>query len=138
MRVIVHNNRLKRLFLRVALFAVLLATLAPSISRIGFEQTAVLPGQEEVCGGHHHHAAPPENAPPEPQASEHAQSGGSHFEHCPFCFTQACSFVLPVVDSAALTLIAVHDHYSSLRAIPAPYARFTGQAHRARAPPMFL
>ncbi|MEO5658940.1 MAG: DUF2946 domain-containing protein [Polaromonas sp.] len=135
-------NRLTRCFAAwIACFAILLASLAPSISQTlaaardsGSVQTegCPLPDEEpaevDSAANLNIHAGHGDNGAPStfPKAS--------HFEHCPFCFTHAGSFAL--VQSVPATLLEA----SGFSEFPflffqAPRLLFVWVAAQARAPP---
>ncbi|MDR2880488.1 MAG: DUF2946 domain-containing protein [Azoarcus sp.] len=136
-----HNKKLRRLFVWSAIFAVLVASLAPSITRVAFRQTLPVQAWIEVCtpgGLEHLSAALLENGPDSQTSQGSGSHSGSYFEHCSFCVTQACSFgLIPVTQANSLPLMAAQDHHL-FTAHVAPHTRFVWQANRARAPPAFL
>ncbi|MCL2590714.1 MAG: DUF2946 domain-containing protein [Betaproteobacteria bacterium] len=132
------NNNLKKLFLWLAVFATLAPSFTPLISRIGFGQTALLPGWVEVCtarGMQQFPAALFKNAQSLPETDRH---NSNHFEHCPFCLTHACSFGLSPTETAVPPFVTAYGYYFSLPDVSAPHAQLAWQPYRARAPPFFL
>ncbi|MCL2022228.1 MAG: DUF2946 domain-containing protein [Betaproteobacteria bacterium] len=141
MQAMPHN--LRRVSIWLAIFAVLLATLAPSVSRIVFKQTIPTLGWIEICtveGLQQFPAALFENEQsPDTQTSKNSGShSGDFFEHCPFCFTNACSFGLTPVESALPPLMAAEGHHFPPHALSALHAKSVWQPNQARAPPTFL
>jgi len=138
-----HHKKLRQLFVWSAIFAVLVASLVPPITRAVYKQTIPTAQWLEVCtaqGLQHLPAALFENAPSsDSQTSEHSDSHpAGHFEHCSFCVTQACSFGLAPVEVALLPLMAAQGHDLPSHALPAPYVESGWQPNQARAPPVFL
>jgi len=138
-----NNKKMHKSFAWLAIFAILLASLAPSISRAVYGQTIPASGWLELCtaNGLQHlpvalfegEQSPVSHTPKSPDP----YSGG-HFEHCPFCVTQAFSFGLTPVEAVSLPLMALQGHDVPSHELPAPHARFIWQHNRARAPPFFL
>lgn len=130
-----------------ACFAVLLASLAPSISHfIAAPATSQLLAAKRVVMAvdtHQHHMGMGHRANVQAHSdnAEHTLAHGSsshtpslHFEHCPFCFTHAgsfglpplVSFSLPVVETALTTLVLFYLW---------PGRPFAWTPAQARAPP---
>jgi hypothetical protein len=134
------TNKLRRTSIWLATFAVLLAAIAPTVSRIVFEQTLPAPGWVEICTIEGMQQLPEalfENA--EASGSEHpATHHGDYFEHCPFCFTNAFSFGLTPAGSALLPLMADEGHRLPPHALSALHAKSVWQPNQARGPPVFL
>ena len=131
------THKLRRTSIWLATFAVLLAALAPSLSRIVFGQTAPQAGWVEICtveGMQQLPAALFDGA----GDSTPATLPGDHFEHCPFCFTNAFSFGLMPAGSALLPLMADRGHRLPPHALSALHAKSVWQPNQARAPPVFL
>jgi hypothetical protein len=143
MEAMTHNKKLRRLFVWSAIFAVLVASLAPSITRVVFRQTIPALAWNEVCmpsGQRHLPAVVLENGQlPDSRTSQDSElPSASHFERCAFCVTQACSFGLaPATQANVLPLVAAREHRLSV-AHAAPLVQFVWQANQARAPPAFL
>lgn len=125
----------KRLAAWFAMFAILLAALAPSVSHA----VAAAKGDAswiEVCTS----AGPalvkvadeqsPTPAPAQPVPGDQ----GVHLEHCPFCFTHAGAFGLP---PATLTVLPAAGSAELLPTLfyRAPRPLFAWAAGQPRAPP---
>ncbi|MFL6718139.1 MAG: DUF2946 domain-containing protein [Burkholderiaceae bacterium] len=139
------NLHRQRITTWIAIFAVLLASLAPSVSHAlaASGWTGYLNEAERCSEGDEHasgHAAPMHehdvHASHEAPASQSSADHALHFEHCPFCFTHAGSFgtaptaefVTPLISgSAVLPLLFFHS----------PHPLFSWAAPQARAPPAF-
>lgn len=143
----------------IACFAVLLASLAPTVShvlagsgltsfsgvqyRIPVAQMAHVPDAEEsLCHGaeqdHEAHAHAQEAAVSEPgtDPSHSHGEGGMHFEHCPFCFTHAGSFGLS--PSAGMVLpVAIGMAARPLLFYQAPQPLLIWSSAQPRGPPLF-
>ena len=139
------NRARKRITTWIAIFAVLLASLAPSISHAlaaggwtGYLNDTELCADEEehlaeqAAHVHQHDMHASHEAPTSQSSADHAL----HFEHCPFCFTHAGSFgtapsaefVTPLLTgSAVLPLLFFRS----------PHPLFSWAAPQARAPPAF-
>jgi hypothetical protein len=126
----------------VAIFAVLLAALAMSISqRIAAIQWAAYSDETERCSMEESRAddvadlhAPLLHASHTHQNIPPSDDHGTHFEHCPFCFTHAGSFGVPPTAEFNVSLI------SSSTAMPKLFLHssrtlFVWAAAQARAPP---
>jgi len=141
MKALTHHKKLRQLFVWLAIFAVLAASLVPPITRAVYKQTIPAPQWLEMCtaeGLQHLPAALFEN-PQNSQIPENPDSPpGGHIAHCSFCVTQACSFGLAPVEVALLSLMPVRAHEPPPHALPAPHVAFGWQPNRARAPPVFL
>jgi hypothetical protein len=136
-----NNKRLRKLFVWSAIFAVLVASLVPPVTRAVYRQTIPTAQWLEVCTveGLQHLPAALFEDDPDSQASNNSDSHpNEHFEHCSFCVTQACSFGLTPVDAALLPLMAARAHDPPPHALPAPHIEFGWQPNQARAPPVFL
>lgn len=138
------NRRRRGITAWIAIFAVLLATLAPSISHaLAASGWTGYFGDTELCSAD---ANDGENAAVDELHEAHAQHEHEgapalddhrlHFEHCQFCFTHAGSFgtpptpefvVPPLVGAAVLPNLFFHS----------PRPLFTWAAPQARAPPVF-
>lgn len=136
------NQQGKQLAAWIAIFAVLLAALAPAISQtivsLRCSETLI---EAELCSvktdrspdqvdlqaysvhaSHEHHDAP--------MSGDH----GLHFEHCPFCFTHAGSFgALPLAEFI-LPLVAGSSVMPQLF-LQSPHPLFIWTTAQARAPP---
>jgi hypothetical protein len=127
----------------IAIFAVLLASLAPSISHVlaaggwtGYLNDTTLWSEksdhvaEQAAHAHDMHAShlPAESLP----SVDH----GLHFEHCPFCFTHAGSFGAPPTVEF-VTPLAIGSPVLPLLFFHASHPLFAWAAPQARAPPSF-
>jgi uncharacterized protein involved in copper resistance len=112
----------------IAFFAIMLASLMPTVSRA--MAAAASDSSTQVCSTSHHDAMP--------AAGHHApapEHGALHLDHCAFCLTHAGSFGLPATVAVALPILAgpaVHPApiFQSRRAL---VAWTTAQS---RAPPL--
>jgi len=112
----------------IAIFAILLAALAPSVARALSSPQQAMPWTD-ICsvGGPQvvHDAAP---------ASGSGQHEGMGLKHCPFCLTHAGHFALP---AATLDVLPTADSCAEVfppsAATPPP--RFIRAAAQPRAPP---
>jgi len=138
-----HHKKLHQLFVWSAIFAVLVASLVPPITRAIYKQTIPAPQWVEVCthdGLQHLPAAllvdgqSPDSQPPRNSDSP----PGGHLAHCSFCVTQACSFGLAPIEAVLLPLMAAQGHDLPSHALPAPYVESGWQPNQPRAPPVFL
>lgn len=135
-------NRLTRCFAAwIACFAILLASLAPSISQTLAAARASSSVQAEGC-------PMPDEASAEVRSSAnldihegHGDHGApstlpkaSHFEHCPFCFTHAGSFALVQSVPATLHEVGGFSEFPFLF-LQAPRLLFVWVTAQARAPP---
>jgi hypothetical protein len=139
------NRHRKRITTWIAILAVLLASLAPSISHAlaaagwtGYLHDTELcseeaeSGEDEVPDAHAHdmHAA---HAAHDSQLPD---THSMHFEHCPFCFTHAGSFGTPTT-AEFLTPLAIGSPVLPSLFFHSPRPLFTWAAAQARAPPAF-
>jgi hypothetical protein len=138
-----NNKKLQRPFVWLAIFAVLVASLAPPISRVVFRQTIPMPEWIEVCTVEGLQYLPvaliedeqsPDSQPPKKPGSH----SGGHAKHCSFCVTHACSLGLAPVEASLLPFMAAQGHHLPSHAPSAPQARFGWEPNLARAPPVFL
>jgi hypothetical protein len=138
----INSHYLKKPFLWLAIFAVLMTSLGPAITRIWFGETTLLSGWAELCtaeGLQRLPAALLGNNPSEPQApGDTGQQGSGYFAQCPFCLTHAGSFGMSPVELVALPFIAVHGRHYPPLFFSAAHAQFVWQPNQARAPPLFL
>ncbi|MFC5474738.1 DUF2946 domain-containing protein [Paraherbaspirillum soli] len=125
------NRSTRRFASWIACFAILLASLAPSISHAIAAAQGGTPWIE-ICttGGNKFVPAADGQDPSSPTPAEH----GIHLEHCPFCFTHGGSLGLPPAD--ALTVPAV----SGTSLLPSLFYQsshplFAWSAAQPRAPP---
>jgi hypothetical protein len=117
-----------RLATWIAIFAILLAALAPSVARALSSPQKAMPWTD-ICsvGGPQvaHDAAP---------ASGSGQHEGMGLKHCPFCLTHAGQFALPAVTPDVFpTADSCVEAFPPSAAIPSP--RFIRAAAQPRAPP---
>lgn len=138
-----HKRRLVAL---IAIFAVLLASLAPSISHAlaaggwtGYLNDVELCSEEtehaaEQVADVHEHDMHASHTPPESQSSA---DHNLHFEHCPFCFTHAGSFGAPPT-VAFVTPLAIGSPVLPRLFFQASHPLFVWAAPEARAPPSFF
>ena len=121
--------RASRLTAWIAMFAILLAALAPSVARaLSSPQQQAMPWSDicAVAGTQAVHDAAP--------LSGSGQDNGAAFGHCPFCLSHAGQFVLP---TAALYCLPAADasagFFTPSAAAPSP--RFVRASAQPRAPP---
>ena len=136
-----NSKKLRQLFTWSAIFAVLVASLVPPITRAVYKQTIPTSGLIEMCtveGLQHLPAALFENESDSQTSKNSGSHPGGHFAHCSFCVTQACSFGLTPVDAALLPLMAARAYDPPPHALSAPHIEFGWQPNQARAPPVFL
>lgn len=117
----------------IACFAILLASLAPSISHavvavaisssISTEE-CLIHGEAHDAADHHDHSAPTHDPK------------GLHFEHCPFCLTHAASFALLQTASFTLHEVSGFSLFSVLF-YQAPRLPFVWVPAQSRAPPAY-
>ena len=135
------NKKLRQLFVLSAVFAVLVASLAPPVLRAVFGQTIPASKWVEVCtvdGMQRLPAALLENEPSPNTSQDPGSHSGGHFEHCSFCVTQTCSFGLAPVEAVLLPILAAKGGYLPSHVPSAPYIELGWQPNQARAPPVFL
>ena len=146
----------RRMAAWMACVAVLMASLAPSISHAlaAAGLSSVTTSSARIFAGmpfpHHLHQMPNDASPGEatysdgmqmeelrPQGSHSpgSHSTAAHFEHCPFCFTHAGSFALPPTTALlAPAAVSNSDRFASLfYQSPAPL--FIWTTAQSRAPP---
>jgi hypothetical protein len=117
----------RRISAWIACFAILLASLAPSISH-AIEAASKTGSLDEICtvAGLKTVTAVPADSPAQKQL---------HFEHCPFCATHAGSFALPPPADLTLPVVSVFPAYPSLF-YQAPHPFFVWTTAQSRAPPL--
>lgn len=126
------NNSKPRLTAWIACFAVLLATLAPSISHALSAAQASNAGWAEICTFTGIKMVKVEH--PEHHDSSAPTEMGLHFEHCPFCFTHGGSVgLLPT--AGFLIPAASRDEALPPLYYHAPRPLFIWAAAQSRAPP---
>lgn len=126
------NNLTRRLAAWIACFAILLAVLAPSIS----QAVHIKKGAEpigEICSMTGSKMVKAETGSGSPTSSMPAEKG-LHFDHCPFCFTHAGSFVILPSEGFALPAETGTQLMPSLY-YHAPRPLFIWAAAHSRAPP---
>jgi hypothetical protein len=124
-----RNRMMKRLAAWLGCFAILLASLAPSISHALAASNGTSPLWIEICSAQGLKSVET-NKTGDPSSTQH----GLHFEDCPFCVTHAGSFsllppagfILPVAGSSS---ILPDLFYQS------PHPLFVWAAAQSRAPP---
>ncbi len=114
----------------VAILAVLLAALAPTVSRALAGGGGAPAGWVEVCGalGVQWVQLGDDATPDKP---DDGRAGGGH---CPYCASHACSFLYPPTASFSLTLPVTASLHPLLHGA-APRPLFAWAATRSRAPP---
>jgi hypothetical protein len=142
------NWHRRRVTTWIAIFAVLLASLAPSLSHAlaAAGWTGYL-NDTEHCSEEAESAADdgPDvyahdihdmDAAHGAHASQAPDDHSMHFEHCPFCFTHAGSFGTPTTAEFVTPLATGSPVLPSLF-FHSPRPLFTWAAPQARAPPLF-
>lgn len=119
------NRSTRRFAAWLAVFAMLLAALAPTVSHALSPATG---GTIEVCSVDGPRSIPDPDAP--------APAPHNALEHCPFCATQAGSFALPNAPLPAFDAPRGDDVPPPPVAIDRP-AQDAPLAARPRAPPAF-
>jgi hypothetical protein len=115
--------RIRHLAAWIACFSILLAALAPTVSRSRADICATanpVSAGEEDHTAHHHSSTPAKPA--------------LHFDHCPFCFTHAGSFGLVPLDSFTLPDASSYMLFPSLF-YQSPHTLFVWATPQSRAPP---
>lgn len=120
-------TRSGRLAAWIALFAILLATLAPSVARALMPPQHAMPWTDicTVAGSQTAH----ERAP----ASGSGQHEGADFKHCPFCLTHADHLALPARAAECFPAAAAAEPVSL--PVATPPSRLIRVAAQPRAPP---
>jgi len=112
----------------IAIFAVLLAALAPSVARaLSSPQQGAMPWSE-IC------SVVGTTTAPEAPLSGSGQHDGMAFKHCPFCLNHAGHFALPPAPSAVPPVIAASTESVPFFFTP-PFSRFIRATAQPRAPP---
>lgn len=127
------TKSMHRLAARIALFAVLLAALAPSISHAIASAKGVPNGWMEVCtveGAKLVQVDAGQPATPAPAEKS------LHFEHCPFCISHAVAMGIPSTNPIALPVVAGTPVVPVLF-YQASHPLFAWTAAQPRAPPAF-
>lgn len=138
------NRQRRRVTAWIAIFAVLLASLAPSISHALAAAHWTEPLEDtELCSAD---ATETEGSASEQIHEAHANherygaptidEHSLHFEHCPFCFTHAGSFGTPPTPEFGVPVLAGSAVVPTLF-FHSPRPLFTWAAAQARAPPVF-
>jgi hypothetical protein len=124
------SRRPARLTAWIAIFAVLLAALAPGLARALSSPQKAMPWSE-ICSVGGPRAAP--DALPDSGAGQH---DGKVFKHCPFCLNHAGHFALPAtpLDFALAIDSGATQPCSSLTTSA---SRFACTSPQSRAPPAF-
>ncbi len=117
----------------IACFAVLLAALAPSVSRAIAAANGSSSVWAEICSIAGSKLVKV-GAEQKPDSSSPAEKG-FNFEHCPFCFTHAGSVGLPPTASVALPVISGKQPLPPLY-YQSPRPLFLWAAAQSRAPPV--
>lgn len=121
-------TRFTRLTAWIAMFAILLAALAPSVARALSPAQHAMPWTD-ICaaaGGQSAHGAAP--------ASGSGQHQDAAFKHCPFCLPHAGHFALPAVAPQCFPAAdGGAETFPPAVAIPSP--RSIRVAAQPRAPP---
>jgi len=98
--VVRRSIRIRHIAAWIACFAILLAALAPTVSRILAATCDAPLARAEICATHGD-----EMAQEEDHSAHHSSAPAGkelHFDHCPFCATHAGSFGLAPVDALPL------------------------------------
>lgn len=131
----------RRVVTWIATFALLLASLAPSISHVIFAaKWSGYPNETELCSAGTEHYEDSDLPAAHASLTDHdapaGQDHGLHFEHCPFCFTHAGSFGAPPTAEFTVPL-AVGATVIPQLFLLSPRPLFTWATAQARAPPAF-
>lgn len=112
----------------IAIFAILLAALAPAVARAWLSPQQAMPWTE-ICS-----VAGSQGAPDVAPLSGSGQHDAGLFKHCPFCLNHAGQVALPTPAHELLPpAAACSEGIPSAVATPAP--RFIRAAAQPRAPP---
>lgn len=120
----------------IACFAILLASLAPSISHAveaARHGTSFWADECDILGEAHDAAKHDGNAGESHGGPSHVP-GGLHFEHCPFCLTHAGSFALVQSSSPPVYQASDPPGWAGL-SFQAPRLRLVWLTAQTRAPP---
>lgn len=127
-----RSRRIGRLTAWIAIFAVLLAALAPSMARAIASPRQAMPWSDICTAAGMQQGAP--DAAPASGSGQPRHPEGLGFKHCPFCLNPAGPFALP---PASLDCLPAADagarYFPSSATAPAP--RFIRIAAQPRAPP---
>ncbi|MET3135882.1 hypothetical protein AAKU61_000220 [Undibacterium sp. GrIS 1.2] len=124
-----------RLPLWIALFAILLNALAPSISHALYARNGAS-DLFEICtvSGTQFVSIDSAKNGASVQIKSSKPATPQLLEHCPFCMTHAGSFALPSTPPVAPFVIGRHDHFPALF-YHSPSPLFSWSAANPRAPP---
>jgi hypothetical protein len=126
-------NRMTRRFTAwVACFAILLASLAPSISHALAAATAPGAYWTEICSAAGLKSIKVESGKTSDSSSP--AKHGLHFENCPFCQTHADSLVLPPASALVPLVVSASFPLPSLF-YQSPRPLFVWASAQSRAPP---
>jgi Protein of unknown function (DUF2946) len=152
------NSNQRRIAAWIACFAILLASLVPSVSRVlaaGVMNPAlalVSQEEQEICprdhsptdgidgtedhshAGHGLHQVSGVAEADLNSHSSHSPEKGMHFDHCPFCFTHAGTFGLLPAIALSIPVVASTSVLPSLF-LASPRPLFAWIAAQSRAPP---
>jgi hypothetical protein len=148
------NRQARRWTAWIACLAILLASLAPSISyAVSAARLVNSPFQSEICsviklkevqadgslqaGYAEERDSNAVTSDGDSQHSSHHPVSDIHFEHCPFCFTHAGSFALPASETLAALAAAPCVARMPLRFYECASPIFVWKAAQPRAPPFF-
>jgi len=126
---VILNKRAQKLSLWLVFFAILSASLVPTISRLVFEKDIPMPGMVQS-------AKISESALPDCHSVSDSD-GGAPSGHCLFCFIPGCPFELKSVALISLLFKVAERQLSFLYVLPV-FSPAVWKSHRARAPPVFL
>ena len=122
-------RRNRRFTAWIAIFAILLAALAPGIARALSSPQQQVPPWTDICTVVGTQAV--RDAAP---LSGSRQHDGAGFKHCPFCLNHAGHFVLPTVHLTWSPAVAAGAEFIPFSFTP-PFPRFIRVAAQPRAPP---
>jgi hypothetical protein len=122
----------RRLTAWIAMFAIVLAALAPSISQAVNAARTSAAGWDEICTVDGPKLIKADGEASHTSTAPVEKSG--HFEHCPFCFAHAGSFGLPPGTGFTFPIASGNPTLPPLY-YQAPRPLFIWAAAQSRAPP---
>ena len=119
-----------RLTAWIAIFAILLAALAPGVARALSSSQKAMPWTD-ICA-----VAGTQGAPDSAPLSGSGSHDGGAFKHCPFCLTHAGHVVLPATPLDFLPAIDASAAFSCT-SVTTSSPHFACASPQSRAPPVF-
>ncbi|MDO8178027.1 MAG: DUF2946 domain-containing protein [Undibacterium sp.] len=113
----------------IAIFAILLSALAPSISSALTMRNASSPGWSEICSASNVYSSANKMSKKASGTSDAHES-----KHCPFCLPHAGNFALPPAVMPCCAVAAGHDAFPPLY-YQAPSLLFSWVTANPRGPP---